>query len=85
MYSARYFCMDLMKSGFSRQIFIKTHNMKLYENPYDIGNCHFFIFMRTRLINGILKFYIPTGPASVTPAYTIFLELLFKRHLEIVS
>jgi hypothetical protein len=75
--------------------------MKLDENPssgsravtfgqedrFNVGNNPppLFIFIRTRLITGVLKFYIPTGPANVTPANTVLLELLFKRHLEIVS
>jgi len=76
--------------------FLKNHNMNLDENASsgsradtcgpkdtcDIGNSHFLgLFMRMRLITGILKFYVPTGTASVTPAYTILLELLFKTHL----
>ena len=59
------------------------------KDRFNVGNNSsppfFLLFMRTHLITGILKFYIPTEPASVTPANTALLELLFKRHLEIVS
>jgi hypothetical protein len=33
MYSARYFCSILNKSGFSRQVFTKVPNMKSHINP----------------------------------------------------